>query len=368
MNGRETIFRRGLKGRGRSGIILIVVLWILVILSFLAVGLGRRTAVDVSLTKFTMQNSRSHYAARGGAVYALDLVRRDTESENGAAVDTLYACGADMTDRLPEEVFANLPVGGDKVTIYHMTESGGVPGVPSEARLGMMDEERKFNLNALTRQNMDILRELILLRGFDEETAGTVAASAVDWIDADGAATNAPFGAEEDHYQGLDKPYHAKNRPFDNVEELRLVRGVSDDVYEAIRPYVTVFPRLATRLRINVNTAESLVIQALGRSVVGPMTNTEPLDADTMTEKVVAYRRGPDGRACTEDDRPVDLNELGLTAKERAVYLSIRRYLTDVSQFIRFLAKGNAERLVEEKALEAVIRRQDLGFVYWQRH
>ncbi len=51
---------------------------------------------------------------------------------------------------------------------------------------------------------------------------------------------------------------------FAHVSELRLVRGVTSDVYARIAPYVCALP---PGTRINVNTASVPVLQALGANV-----------------------------------------------------------------------------------------------------
>jgi general secretion pathway protein K len=65
-------------------------------------------------------------------------------------------------------------------------------------------------------------------------------ANAVDWWDEDqNRATFDPLlhvmrpgGAEDDdYYRSLPEPYRIRNAPFDTLEELRLVRGMSDDVW-----------------------------------------------------------------------------------------------------------------------------------------
>ncbi|QQR89521.1 MAG: general secretion pathway protein GspK [Myxococcales bacterium] len=61
----------------------------------------------------------------------------------------------------------------------------------------------------------------------------------VDWWDFDQQATNfdpgartvTSAGSEDNVYQSLKDPYQSKNAPFDSLEELRLVRGFSDEFW-----------------------------------------------------------------------------------------------------------------------------------------
>lgn len=57
----------------------------------------------------------------------------------------------------------------------------------------------------------------------------SVAAAIVDWRDADDEPTNldGSVGAEMEYYGSLAQPYNTKNAPFDTVDELLLVRGMT---------------------------------------------------------------------------------------------------------------------------------------------
>ncbi len=66
-----------------------------------------------------------------------------------------------------------------------------------------------------------------------------VLASIIDWWDYDTTQTDfdagsnevRELGTEDNVYARMDDPYAIKNAPFDSLEEIRLVRGVSDDFW-----------------------------------------------------------------------------------------------------------------------------------------
>jgi general secretion pathway protein K len=68
---------------------------------------------------------------------------------------------------------------------------------------------------------------------------GQVCAALIDWADADEAfftcdiGTSAASGSavEDSYYQVLAKPFRRKNAPYDSLEEIHQVRGVSDDFW-----------------------------------------------------------------------------------------------------------------------------------------
>ena len=49
------------------------------------------------------------------------------------------------------------------------------------------------------------------------------------------------MGAEDDDYRAMGLPYGAKDGDFEDIEELRLVPGMTTEIYERLRPLVTVF-------------------------------------------------------------------------------------------------------------------------------
>ena len=69
-----------------------------------------------------------------------------------------------------------------------------------------------------------------------------------DFIDRD--AERRLNGAEEGDYRYADYPYLPANRALASVSELRAVRGMSEPVYRALAPLVTVWPEASARLNI----------------------------------------------------------------------------------------------------------------------
>ena len=91
----------------------------------------------------------------------------------------------------------------------------------------------------------------------DEAMALTEAIS--DFIDPD--TNRRRDGAEADEYRYADFPYLPANRALASVSELRSVRGMTPEIYEALAPLVTVWPERNTRL--NILTAPLPVLRTL---------------------------------------------------------------------------------------------------------
>ena len=142
-----------------------------------------------------------------------------------------------------------------------------------------------------------------LLQSLGEEALSLQEAMALteaisDFIDPD--SDKRGNGAEAEDYRYTDFPYLPANRPLASVSELRAVRGMTSQVYEALRPWVTVWPEMAEK--INVLTAPLPVLRSLNGDdqleplplleverlaamrAEGEMTSVESLLADPIFE------------------------------------------------------------------------------------
>jgi general secretion pathway protein K len=123
-------------------------------------------------------------------------------------------------------------------------------------RASMRDLNGCFNLNNLSLDTewQKMFRRLLVARGVDETLTGAI----LDWLAAPAAQDVSTVDA---YYLAQPVPYRSARRVFAHVSELRLVRGVTSDVYARLAPYVCALP---PRTPINVNTASVPVLQTLG--------------------------------------------------------------------------------------------------------
>jgi len=67
-------------------------------------------------------------------------------------------------------------------------------------------------------------------------------------------------------YQSQRPPYRAANAPLASLNDLRLVKGFTQDMIDRLARYVTVFPLEGNGL-VNLNTADPIVIQSLDPAI-----------------------------------------------------------------------------------------------------
>jgi len=234
------------------GIALITAMLVVAIAATLGTAMALNS--DVWLRKATNARDRSQAEAirLGAQHFAAWALRKDAQNSK--------------TDDLSEEWAQpqTLPIdNGVGVVSVHLVDAHG-----------------RFNLNNLVKNDQPqtpyagMFRRLLELENLPPD----LAEAAIDWIDANSQAQ--PKGAEDIDYLGQSPPYRSANRPFDSVEELRLVKGFTAETVEHIRPYLTALPAGTT---ININTAPATVLAAMFPAV----------SVDIMNQAITARDKKP---------------------------------------------------------------------------
>jgi len=186
-------------------------------------------------------------------------------------------------DSLHED-WANLAAASGYISYFFNRGQGGMSITDHSGRLQvnslLMKKENEWVANE---EQKNVWINLLSAEEFDlgEEEAAGIVEALIDWIDEDDE-TLGFGGAESSYYQGLEIPYEPRNGPMEFVEELLLVRGITSELYHGTEE----IPGLATLVtphgrdgRINMNTAEPLVLGAL----------SEQIDPD-MVDGMLIYR------------------------------------------------------------------------------
>ena len=338
------------------GSILILSFWALIVLGVLGLGISRRVDARLALTRYQIRKTQARYAAFAGLSYVIEQIRNDLNNKDTRDADTAYNCGLALEDGMtPQEIFEERPVGNAVFSVK--------TDVTGQEQFGLEDESGRLNINALTEVNYGILKELLLDLDVSEEQAETIASSVIDWKDANQSVFHEDFGAEQDYYQQLGRPHDCKDRYFESVEELLLVRGMTPEIFEQLRRYVTVFP-LWGSLRVNFSAAPRPVLSAMARSVTGARTGTNELDAESFVRKVIEFRDGSDGTWGTSDDQPFLPGQgPSFSGPEIAISAALASVRSAKAYFIRARIEAYEKNSGVKAFLEAVIQTDTLAVV-----
>jgi general secretion pathway protein K len=138
----------------------------------------------------------------------------------------------------------------------------------------------------LSPQQIAVARFSLLLRTLEIDES--VLPAILDWLDTD-SDERFPNGAEDDYYSRMKPPYRSANRGLTDVSELKLIRGIDDEVYAKLRPFVTVLPSATA---INVNTAPAEILMSLS-----PAMDRATANLVIETRKVRPFRSIAEFRA-----------------------------------------------------------------------
>ena len=354
----------------KSGIILIITIWILVILTILAMSIARMARLELALTGFYLDKMKASYVAEAGFSSVLARIQEDSNNPETRDYDTLYECGISIAQEITaQDIFKDVSVGEGTYSVGY-----NLPVDEEETYyiFGLQDEERKLNINAININNFTIFSSFLESFDVDSETAEIIAASISDWRDADSNVTDSLYGAEDDYYMREDNPYHCKNSYFESLEEILLVREMTEEIFLKIKDYITVYPFESSSIRVNVNTDDRKILNSLSSSTVDKVPGTDLVDADSLTEKIVLYRLGDDGIEATDDDRLISLQQPGdllLNPKENALFARLRNdYLVAKSDYFRINVEGYSEDGKIVSKIQTVVNRDELAPIAWQEN
>ena len=247
------------------GVILLVVVWSLVVLMVIALELGRTARVEGISTDVYQQEAKTYYLAMAGLNHALyQLVRA---GQQGRARQNRDGGGdraqLDSNEQGPKECPDAWRL-GDGQWKNEFSGEGGY-------QVRVSDESGKININ---QADEVILRQTFTNLDFDPDFGDALADAILDWRDPDDLERL--NGVESDYYLAQDIPYPAKDGPFDVIDELLLIRDVTQDLfYDTLKEVFTVYGTARAGNMANLMTAGPGVIMA-----------NRGVDAETAEEMV----------------------------------------------------------------------------------
>jgi general secretion pathway protein K len=267
---------------------LVTVLWVLVLLSLIAASFTYTTRTQVNLTRNQIENAEAEALADAGVYRAiLALLSPRTEGLLDRGMENLLSLGTEsaavarrkIEESLRREMQAgNLAPEAEALfregwradgTVYAWALGG------TEVRISIQDESGKIDLNGA---DDALLRGLFLAAEWTDPD-GEIAAMGDRDVDAlvdavrdyaDEDDLTRLNGAEDRDYAAAGLPWDAKDAPFEAVEELQQVLGMTPLLYEAVAPTLTVH---TGQEGIDANVAPRAVLLAL------PGTDAEAVES-----------------------------------------------------------------------------------------
>lgn len=192
------------------GVALLMVLWVITILSVVVLEFCFAMRTEMNLTRNYQEQLQLYAVAQGSVQRTIAelVLKHDPRIQQMRR--------AAKEEEIPAESKEWITDGRE----YLMAFEG------AEAVVRVMGEAGKVSINRVSDAT---LRKIMSALGLEGETRDIVVDSILDWRDPDDFIR--VNGAENEYYQSLKEPYDSKNGPFDSVEELLLVRGITPELY-----------------------------------------------------------------------------------------------------------------------------------------
>jgi general secretion pathway protein K len=222
--------------RNRRGFALLTALWLAVAIAVASLQLAMESRQQILAAGNLSANTRSRQAA----LAAIDLTRARVDLALRRSLE------AGVTDVNSELYDAWMTID----SVYSVAEEIGDLTV----QLNVRSLGARMNLNRAT--ETELLNFFVAME-LDYSYAEELSQGIMDWRDTDG--NYRPRGGEKEQYEHEGLLNLPRNNLFESVDEVRHVRGMTQEIFEMIEPYMTVWGSG----RINLNTAERPVLLSL---------------------------------------------------------------------------------------------------------
>ncbi|MGB5695253.1 MAG: hypothetical protein WBM46_06355 [Polyangiales bacterium] len=336
MSSKTTRYRK----HSEEGVALILAITTVAILAVMLADMHETTGTAFAVSTSQRDSLQAEYMAKSALNLTRLLIAKEPEIRR--FVDPLYRGATGRpAPQLPVWNFVNEILSpfctpeDQRDTLMELGvdfgDTVGFDDLPGKCHVVAVSENGKINVNDPLYLDGDRARDNVATQLFSltggqlpespydplftkEDETGTLTTrldlitAVIDWWDADiqrtdfdpgaGKTRSGGTGMEDDSfYQLRDDPYRNKNAPFDSIEELRLVRGFTDDFWATFvepipnDPASRIMTIYASGL-VNVNEASPQVL--LGRicSFVPETTLcTDPLEGLKLTQILTTVRQ-----------------------------------------------------------------------------
>lgn len=326
------------------GMALLLVISLVSVLAILTLQFNREMREDYVVSASLRNSVRLATIARSGTTLAEQILLKDHEENE---FDSLHDSWALLT---VEDLSTLFDQGSLEVTVF---DENGKFQINSMVLLKKKDQAPKnANLEETKKQKQretdirNILWRLLRAEPFlvEDGDARSIIDALIDWMDSGDGDWEEEYGAEENYYQSLDPPYSCKNGPIESIEELLLVKGITSELLygtEERPPLAPLLTPWGNDGKININTADALILQALNLS----------LDKETA-EAMTSYREDENNRdllASIEWYKNVPSFPGDIAIQEEMI--------TTLSNF--FTIEATAGFGTQQKTVVATVERQD---------
>jgi general secretion pathway protein K len=246
-----------------NGFALVLVLWVLSLLTIMAGSFALTMRRESTIVAGIKDNAGAIAAAEAGIAVAEMMLLHPEQNKRWRADGNLYQVDFGST----------------------------------QIRLRLLSEAGKIDIN---KAGLPLLQGLMAQAPAEEDQQAKLIGAILDWRDQDDLVNI--DGAEKKEYQDAGLKYQPRNKPFQTVEELQMLLGMDERVFNWLEPIITVYSGQA---QVNLKVASAKVLNILPSLDAGLIetylaTRLESAKNDLPTPEFTASLTGGGGAGGNE--------------------------------------------------------------------
>ncbi len=258
--------------RSQDGAALVLALVIVVLVTMLASGLSSDFLVDIKRVENQLHSQQAHALMRGAEGIARSVLQLDFSASKEK--DHISEGWLDQRQDFPTDF------GIISGTVCDLQGRFNINNLAASAANNRNDGQLRYTESQEI--FIRLLQTLSLETPIEQQQAEDITNAVIDWVDGN-SNTRSTGGAEDLYYSELDLPYRPANRNFYSASELRWVKGITAEIYQALERYIVALPEPTD---INVNTASINVLRSFNEN-----GQRQPL-SEADVQSVISERDG----------------------------------------------------------------------------
>ena len=273
----------------QSGMALVIVIWVLSLLTIMAGSFALTMRRETTVISALKDNAETLSVAETG----LTIVQK-----------MLFLADKDkrwLTDG----------------SIYQMQFQG------AEIRVRLFSEQGKIDIN---KANEALLMKMMGATFEELDKQEELVAAIIDWRDNDDQVNI--NGAEKQQYEDAGLTYQPANKEFQLIEEIQMVLGMNDTIFQQIKPLITVY---SGKAKVDLDVASKEVLQII--------TGSDLESSDDNNQQELDNSETPPIDSESSEQEQIDVEETSNATNSIYTIISQARFYADAEVGIRVTIK-----------------------------
>lgn len=331
--------------KNQKGMALLLVISLVSVLAMVTLQFSRTMRQDYIVSAGLKNSVKLGEMARSGIVIGEQMLLLDLEENE---FDSQYDSWAQLVD---EDFTSLFNEGNVKINVSDESGKFQINAMVISKKEEKKPKNKKEKVKQAQRERdvRNVLWRLLRAEPFlvEDGVAREIIDSLIDWIDSGDGDGEEEYGAEESYYQSLSPPYSCKNGPVESIRELLQVKGITSELLygtEEKPPLAPLLTVLGDDGKININSADILLLQALGNDI-----------GKSVAENMVEFREDEENKDLLVNAHwykqvPSFPGDIADTIKQKDITTVKSTY---------FSIEATAELSTSKKTITATVQRED---------